>query len=147
MSKKCKESELPDSHVFDHVTAWTLRSAARWMGAPTRSPNSAKFYLFSICRFWRGPYLSRSLADFDNIYIKMYVKKDAQSDSGIKNCPTAVVFVVFDIPVSVKQITSPRYQFEGSYTKPDITIQLGVPRNPNLDPKIVFLGQFLANLL
>ena len=77
----------------------------------------------------------------------MYVKKDAQSDSGIKNCPTALFFDDFDIPVFVKQITSPRYKFEGSYTKPDITIQLGVPRNPLLDPKIVSLGQFLANLL
>ena len=77
----------------------------------------------------------------------MYVKKDAQSDSGIENCPTPLVFVEIVIPVFVKQITSPRYKFEGSYTKPDITIQLGVPRNPNLDPKIVFLGQFLANLL
>ena len=77
----------------------------------------------------------------------MYVKKDTQSDSGIRNCPTLVVFDDSDIPFFVKKITSPRYQFEGSYTKPDITIQLGVPRNPHLDPKIVFLGQFLANLL
>ena len=47
-----------------------------------------------------GAYLSRSLADSYNIYIKMYVKKDAGSISGIKNCPTALVFDEFDIPVS-----------------------------------------------
>ncbi len=44
------------------------------------------------------------MADSYNIDIKMYVKKDAESKSSIKKCPTVLVFDDFDIPVFVKKI-------------------------------------------
>ncbi len=43
------------------------------------------------------------MADSYNIYIKIYVKEDAESESGIKKGPTALVFDVFDFPVFVKK--------------------------------------------